>query len=456
MSTEPGGLVETSDDGTLLHFIDLDGGERPAESSSKSRSPSTFVSKCWLAKVISRTSRCTKGSTRSWPVRGGSQKTLSRSGKRPDSARSGACSDVLRRAAEWLRARDVDGDALRRALRAAIVVPIAGMVSYSVAGLSQTALFTLLGAIWLLGLVDFPGNRRVRAPAYCGLGFNGAVLITIGTLVQPIPWLAVALTFVLGAAVTLAGVLSETIAAGRRVTLLLCVLPVCTPPAPVTARLLGWAIAFAICVPAALFLFPPRHDNDLRRHAAQVCTALADRLDGLGSGDEVSSAMRALEKNFMSADHRPVGLTAGSRALVRVVDDLKWLTDRVGNDEDVGLADMQAAVVAVLRCCARTLNAAARVQKGRRAGGTGRQTVRVACSGKGTLPRGRGRSVRRRRRPGCDGARAGIASAPHDRDVGRPDRPDDRRRSSGRRPPRMGQGAWHAAAGDGSRRPVAP
>lgn len=266
--------------------------------------------------------------------------------------------DVLRRAAQQLRAHDVDGDALRRALRAAIVVPIAGLVSYSVAGLSQTALFTLLGAIWLLGLVDFPGNRQVRARAYCGLGFNGAVLITIGTLVQPIPWLAVALTFVLGAAVTLAGVFSETMAAGRRVTLLLYVLPVCTPPAPVTARLLGWAIAFAICVPAALFLFPPRHHNDLRRHTAQVCTALADRLEGLGSGDEVSSAMRALERNFMSADHRPVSLTAGSRALVRVVDDLKWLTDRLGNDEDVGLADMQAPVVAVLRCCARTLNAA--------------------------------------------------------------------------------------------------
>ncbi len=215
----------------------------------------------------------------------------------------------------------------------------------------------MLGAIWLLGLVDFTGNRQVRALAYCGLGFNGAVLITIGTLVQRIPWLAVALTFVLGAAVTLAGVLSETIAAGRRVTLLLYVLPVCAPPAPVTARLLGWAIAFAICVPAALFLFPPRHHNDLRRHAAQVCTALADRLDGVGSGDEVSSAMGALEKNFMSADYRPVGLAAGSRALVRVVDDLKWLTDRVGNDEDVGLADMQAPVVAVLRCCARTLNA---------------------------------------------------------------------------------------------------
>ena len=29
-----------------------------------------------------------------------------------------------------------------------------------------------------------------RAVAYGGLGINGAVLITLGTLVAPIPWLA--------------------------------------------------------------------------------------------------------------------------------------------------------------------------------------------------------------------------------------------------------------------------
>ena len=166
--------------------------------------------------------------------------------------------------------------------------------------------------------------------------------------------------------------------------------------------------------------------------------------------------MSALEKNFMSADYRPVGLTAGSRALVRVVEDLKWLTDRVGNDDDVGPADLQAPVVAVLRCCARTLNAALVSRKAVDWEELDAKLAELRAVARGRDREDVGRYVRRRRRRGCDGARAGIALAPHDRDDGRPDRPDDRRRSSGRRPAGMGQGAWHAAAGDGRRRPVAP
>ncbi len=47
-------------------------------------------------------------------------------------------------------------------------------------------------------LADFPGNRQTRAVAYAGLGINGAVLITLGTLVSPHAWLAVPLMFLLG------------------------------------------------------------------------------------------------------------------------------------------------------------------------------------------------------------------------------------------------------------------
>jgi len=254
-----------------------------------------------------------------------------------------------------LRARDPEYDALRRALRAAVVVPVAAAVSFAVGGGSQTPLFTIFGSVALLILVDFPGNRPARALAYCGLGLNGAVLITLGTLVAPHPWVSVALMFVLGVVVIFAGVLSEIVAAGQRATLLMFVLPACTPVGPLPARLLGWLIALAICVPAALFLFPPRHHDELRAHAARVCNRLADRLEGTATAREVTKAMNALDAVFLGADYRPVALTAGSRALVRVVDDLGWLSDRINEDTGRLLGAMKDPAVRVLRDSAAVL-----------------------------------------------------------------------------------------------------
>ena len=170
---------------------------------------------------------------------------------------------LWRRAVDRIRQRDPEFDALRRAGRAAIVVPVAAAVGFAAGGGSQTPLFTIFGSVALLILVDFPGNRPARALAYAGLGFNGLVLITLGTLVAPHPWVSVAVMFVLGVVVTFSGVLSEIIAAGQRATLLTFVLPACTPVGPIADRLLGWLIALAVCVPAALFVFPPRHHDEL-------------------------------------------------------------------------------------------------------------------------------------------------------------------------------------------------
>jgi uncharacterized membrane protein YccC len=219
-------------------------------------------------------------------------------------------------------------------------------------------LFTIFGSMALLIVADFPGNRAGRAVSYAGLGVIGALLITLGTLVAPIPWLAVLTMFVLGLAVTFAGVLSSAIAAGQRATLLLFVLPACTPTGPVSERLLGWFIALAVCVPAALFVLPPRHHDDLRRHAARVCAALAHRLEGVASADEVVTAMNALRTNFLGSDFRPVGLTAGSRALVRVVDELSWLVDHVRDDTAATLGVMAKPSVRVLRASAQLLQIA--------------------------------------------------------------------------------------------------
>jgi uncharacterized membrane protein YccC len=263
--------------------------------------------------------------------------------------------NLWRRVADRVRQRDPEHDALRRALRAAIVVPLAAALSFAVGGGSQTPLFAIFGSVALIIVTDFPGNRPARALAYCGLGFNGAVLITLGTLVAPYAWLSVALMFVLGVAVTFSGVLSEIVAAGQRATLLTFVLPACTPVGPIPERLLGWLIALAVCVPAALFLLPPRHHDELRQHAAAVCRALADCLQGTATPKDVTRAMNALWDNFIGADFRPVGLTAGSRALVRVVDDLGWLSDRVTAETGRLLGDLKAPLVRVLRDSATVL-----------------------------------------------------------------------------------------------------
>ncbi|MGB3483464.1 MAG: FUSC family protein [Mycobacterium sp.] len=264
---------------------------------------------------------------------------------------------LARRALDRVENRDPELDAFRRAARAALVIPISAGIGFLV-GNGQTPLFAIFGSIALLIVVDFPGNRAGRATCYAGLGGIGAVLITLGTLIAPHPWLAVAAMFVLGVAVTFAGVLSTSIAAGQRATLLTFVLPVCTPAGPVHERLLGWFIALAVCVPAALFLLPPRHHDDLRRHAARVCAVLAHHLEGHDDRRAVNRAMNALWANYVGSDFRPVGLTAGSRALVRVIDDLEWLCDRVQEETADNLGVMTEPAVRVLRASARLLRIA--------------------------------------------------------------------------------------------------
>jgi hypothetical protein len=74
----------------------------------------------------------------------------------------------VRRALERLHTKDPDRDGLRRAIRAAIVVPLAAGFGRLIVGGTAAPLFAVLGAYWLMVVTDFPGNRQNRAVAYLG------------------------------------------------------------------------------------------------------------------------------------------------------------------------------------------------------------------------------------------------------------------------------------------------
>ena len=235
-----------------------------------------------------------------------------------------------------IRARDPTGYALHRAIRAAIVIPVLFAFTFEVIGDPQLATFAAFGGFALLLFVDFPGNWTGRLTSYVMLSLFGVGLIVLGTLASRNSWVAVAAMAVVGFAVLFVGTLSVSIAAAGRAALLMFILPVSLPGtvSDIGPRLAGWGIAVAVAVPAAMLVWPPSEHNDLRRYGADTCQAIADIITMRAAGhtedadarcERVVESLGALRRTFRGTAFRPVGLTSGSRALVRLVDELEWL-----------------------------------------------------------------------------------------------------------------------------------
>src|SRR5882762_4897690 len=90
---------------------------------------------------------------------------------------------------DWLGRRDPDFVALRRAARAAIVMPGVFAVGDKVIGNADVATFGAFGSFAMLLLVDFSGPLVQRLQAQVALALVGAVLIFIGTAASVTPWL---------------------------------------------------------------------------------------------------------------------------------------------------------------------------------------------------------------------------------------------------------------------------
>jgi len=265
----------------------------------------------------------------------------------------------------------LDRTALRRAARAAIVVPAVFAFADKVIGNPTTALFAAFGSFALLVLAQFTGPWRTRVLAYLALGCTGAVFITLGTLCSRSPWLAAAAMAVVGFGVVFSGVFSGYFAAGTPAAILTFVLPATVPAADsaIPDRLAGWGLATGATICAVMLLWPPRRSDDLQHEAGDAVRSFADVLDA--DSDQLAErrrvahdAVEGLERRLRGTQQRPTGPTGPLAALASLPGELDWLLSLLLVPAEPGARERtwageneeaMAAAAAVLRAGAERL-----------------------------------------------------------------------------------------------------
>src|SRR5271169_4819810 len=248
----------------------------------------------------------------------------------------------------WLGQRDRGFAALRRATRAAIIMPAMFALGDKVIGNPQVALFAAFGSFAMLLLVDFGGPMAERLQAQAALAVTGGVFVCLATLASQTAWLAAVAMTVVGFGVIFAGVVSSVLAGASTALLLAFILPVslAAPASAVPGRLAGWGMAAGAALVATALLWPAPARDRLRGAAAAACRALAARLRAgvaylLSGMDDQSArdrdhsvaqadqAVEALRSTFLATPYRPTGLSTPARTTVRLVDELIWLNSIV-------------------------------------------------------------------------------------------------------------------------------
>jgi uncharacterized membrane protein YccC len=251
---------------------------------------------------------------------------------------SSAATSLARQAVEW-RPHDPGRGSLRRSLRVALVMPLALAFAMLVLRDTQATTFAAFGSFALIVLADFGGRRAPRAAAYAVAVAVGALLVVLGTLVSPTPWLAALAMFVVAFCVQFLGVFGSYTAAAQPALQLLFVLTV-SIPAPASAipsRLLGWIFAGVISTLASILLWPRFERVDLDKRASTAFVALADLLQAQRRGpddsasptarDAAGEAVRVLHRDYSATAKRPAGPARRDRAFVEMVSELERILD---------------------------------------------------------------------------------------------------------------------------------
>jgi hypothetical protein len=238
--------------------------------------------------------------------------------------------DPVRRLGALLAAHDPGFDALRRAARAAIIMPGSFALCLKVIGTPAMAAFAAFGAMATLVLVDFRGTIADRARSQVLLVLGCVVLVCLGTVCSRSTVAAVLVMGLLGAVIVFSAVVSSVLAGATTALLLAFILPVSLPGpiAQIPDRVAGWGLSGALSVLAVCLLWPAPVADPLRAVVLRSARALLACLRAPAEEpvrDEARRALTAMRGVFLATPYRPTGLTTAARAGVRLVDELQWL-----------------------------------------------------------------------------------------------------------------------------------
>ena len=268
----------------------------------------------------------------------------------------------------WLKAKDPDLLAVKRSVRAAVVMPSVFGLAHLLFANAQVSLLGAFGSFSLLLLVDFPGRPRTRFLSYVALFLMGSCFIALGTFVSTDKVAAVAAMAVVAFAVLFAGVVSPQAATASTAALLLFVLPVAVaePAAAVGPRLVGWGLAGVFCIPACMLIWPTPWHDDLRRRLSATVSAVsqlaAAHAGARGDGDAraaMDSELSQLRDQFALTQYPPTGSAPGAVALAKLVGRVEWVAGSAALDRDAATALELEPVRAMLGTVAETLRLSA-------------------------------------------------------------------------------------------------
>ncbi len=264
------------------------------------------------------------------------------------------------------RIRDKDPDllAVKRSIRAAIVMPAVFGFAFVVFPNYQVSLFASFGSFALLLLVEFPGRPRTCCASYLVLFAVACGFIALGTAVSTHKAAAVVTMGIVGFLVLFAGIVLPQAATSATAALLTFVLPVAVaePPSQIWPRLVGWALAGALCIPACLLIWPRPWHDDLRRRLSAALQAVAAVVEAhaRGTADRAAhkamvEALAALRQQFRATPYPPIGAAGNAVALSKLVGRVEWVANNTTlNRDDLGV-ELEPHVSAVLAAAADAL-----------------------------------------------------------------------------------------------------